>query len=107
MWSTDKAKGERIDRPLIIQIRQGIHLNLESGAVSLIRGGVNQFEFDSVAAFGAAWKCLTLQKGDFMRQPMLLVDDFVNSAIRDLLASLESWRAHNGRYSSANFKGTA
>jgi hypothetical protein len=105
VWSTDKPKGERIDGLLIIQIRQGINLNLESGAVSLIRGGVNQFEFDSVAAFGAARKCLTLQKGDFMRQPMLMMDDFVNSAVRDLLAGLESWCAHNGRYSSANLKG--
>lgn len=51
---------------------------------------MNQFEVDSVAAFGAAWKCIVLQKGDFMRQAMLLVDDFVNAAIRDLLAGLES-----------------
>ena len=102
MLSTDKPKGEGIDGSLVIQIRQGIKLNLESSAVTLIRGRMNQFEFDSVAAFDATRKCLTLQKGDFMRQPMLLVDDFVNSAIRDLLAGLEGWRPHNGRYSSAN-----
>lgn len=88
MLLPDKPKGEGIDGYLVIQIRQGIKLNLESSAVTLIRGRMNQFELDSVAAFGATRKCLTLQKGDFMGQPMLLMDDFVNSAIRDLLASL-------------------
>jgi len=39
-----------------------------------------------------------------MRQAVLLMNDFVNSAIRDLLAGFERWRAHDGPYSSGNTK---
>jgi len=56
--SADKAKGERIDGSRIIQIRQRVKLNLEGGTVTLIGSGMKQFEFDSVAAFGAARKSL-------------------------------------------------
>ena len=38
-----------------------------------------------------------------MRQPMFLVADFVDSAVRDLLASFEPWHAHNGHYTTAIF----
>ena len=54
--STDKSKGERIDGSLVIQIRQRVKLNLEGGTVTLIGSSMNQFEFDPVAAFGAARK---------------------------------------------------
>lgn len=40
-----------------------------------------------------------------MRQAVLLMNDFVDSADRDLLAGFESWHAHTGRYSRANIKG--
>ena len=56
--STDKSKGERIDGSLVIQIRQREKLHLEGGTVTLIGSGMNQFEFDPVAAFGAARKSL-------------------------------------------------
>jgi len=65
--STDKAKSEGIYGSLVIQIRQRVDLNREGGTLTLIGGGMNQFEFDLVAASDAARKCLTLQKGDLMR----------------------------------------
>jgi hypothetical protein len=92
--STDKSKGERIDGSLVIQIRQRVKLNLESSPVSPIRSRMKQLEFDSVAALGAARKSLTLQKGDFMRKSVLLMTDFVNSAVRNLLSSFENRHAH-------------
>jgi len=59
---------------------------------------MNQFEFDPIATFGAARKRFAFQKSDFMRQAMLLMNDLVNSAFSNLLASLESCRPHDGRY---------
>ena len=42
-----------------------------------------------------------------MRQAMLLMNNFVNSAISDLLTGFERWPAHDGRYSSKIIDGTA
>jgi len=35
-----------------------------------------------------------------MRQAVLLVNNFVNSTVRDLLTGFKRWRAHDGRYFS-------
>jgi len=66
---------------------------------------MNQFELHSVTTFGTTRESLTLQKSHFMRQPMFLVADFVDSAVRDLLASFEPWQAHNGHYNTPSFSG--
>jgi hypothetical protein len=64
---------------------------------------MNQFELHSVTTLGAARESLALQKSHFMRQPMFLVADFIDSAVLDLLASFEPWHAHNGHYTTASF----
>jgi len=65
---------------------------------------VNQFELDHVAAFNTAWKKLSFSKSDLVGQPMLLMNNSVNSTFGNFLASFESWRCHKSKSSPAKNK---
>src|ERR1700729_669704 len=80
---------------------QLIKMHAKPMLMQQLRCCFNQLELYRVLAFGAAWKILSAQERNFMRNSMGFMNHAVNSALRNRLASVED--GFISRHARANF----
>jgi hypothetical protein len=71
---------------------QFVEHNAKPTGCAYVRRGLHQFELNRGPALGAAREVFTLEQSDFMRQPMLGVENSIDAGLTDFEAGAKSKR---------------